>query len=249
MGVRIKNIDSAIELSGYSGMFRDSLREVLKLIRKDNRIKTVNQAAFLLATAKVESGYSLSRWEADYLCGSIGVPFSARPCQKALDYYASTKGKQNYYNLGVDPYGLPYFGRGLIQLTGKSNYETYGSIIGADLVSNPNLAMEPKNSYNIAVEYMNRRKLNGKTAFEWADEGNLVNAKKIIGGTGTLDSTTKAYETWRDILIKSGTGHNYTTLVGTAFIPDKDDRTTFIAPVGMIVLAIGVILIITKLKK
>ena len=39
--------------------------------------------------------------------------------------------------------GYKYRGRGIIQLTGKNNYEYYGKKINIDLVNNPNLAKEP----------------------------------------------------------------------------------------------------------
>ena len=62
-----------------------------------------------------------------------------------MNYYRSTKdGKINYYTLGTDKNGLPYFGRGLIQLTGKSNYKKYGDLIGVDLVNDGNKALEQK---------------------------------------------------------------------------------------------------------
>lgn len=37
----------------------------------------------------------------------------------------------------------PYYGRGYVQLTWKENYERAGVVVGANLVSNPDLAMRP----------------------------------------------------------------------------------------------------------
>lgn len=39
--------------------------------------------------------------------------------------------------------GAKYAGRGYIQLTGKTNYKTYGDMLLIDLVNNPDLALEP----------------------------------------------------------------------------------------------------------
>ena len=49
--------------------------------------------------------------------------------------------------------GYKYRGRGLIQLTGKSNYEKYGKLIGVDLVENPDLANDPEIASKLAAAY------------------------------------------------------------------------------------------------
>ena len=145
MGLNI-DVDKAVSLSGYNGQFKSSLKDIIKWANRDKDISTNQQLAYLLATSKIEAGYSLQRWEADFVCGAQGVPYKHQPCQSALNYYRSTQGKKDYYTLGVDPKGLPYFGRGLVQLTGKGNYEAYGKILGIDLVNKPDLALKPKMS-------------------------------------------------------------------------------------------------------
>ncbi len=40
--------------------------------------------------------------------------------------------------------GIRYKGRGLIQLTGRANYEKYGQLMGLDLINNPELLEEPE---------------------------------------------------------------------------------------------------------
>ena len=49
--------------------------------------------------------------------------------------------------------GYKYRGRGLIQLTGKANYEKYGKMIGVDLVENPDLANDPQIASSLAAAY------------------------------------------------------------------------------------------------
>ena len=46
-----------------------------------------------------------------------------------------------------------YRGRGLIQLTGRGNYEKYGKLLGIDLVNNPELANDPVIAQKIATSY------------------------------------------------------------------------------------------------
>lgn len=200
------NIDSIINLLDKkykpSQMFTESLKTVLYLIKNDSSIDQVKKAAYLLGTAYAESGYSLQRWEADYACGKQGVKYGpSGPCSSATNYYRQTKGgKANYYNLGTDSKGFPYFGRGLIQLTGKSNYETYGKLLAIDLIGNGDLAMVPQNSYKIAVEYM---KACG--TFRKAINGDLTAARKSVnGGRKGLDEVNGAYKAWLNAFDKVG---------------------------------------------
>jgi putative chitinase len=85
-----------------------------------------------------------------------------------------------------------YLGRGLIQLTGKENYERCGLAIGVDLLSNPNLLLDPRYAAMSAGWFWNKKGLN-----ELADQqehGQIT--KRINGGTIGLDDriakTTKA---------------------------------------------------------
>lgn len=54
--------------------------------------------------------------------------------------------------------GRRYKGRGFIQITGRSNYTTYGNILGVDLIGNPDLALDPNVASQIfAVYFTNHR--------------------------------------------------------------------------------------------
>jgi predicted chitinase len=201
------NINNAIDLfksKGGDTTFEYSLRKTLEYAEKDKRITSLSDLAYLLATAEVESNYSLQRWEADYLCGKQGYAYQDKPCQKALDYYKSTNGgKQNYYNLGTDKRGLPYFGRGLIQLTGKSNYDTYGKKVGVDLLNNPDKALQKDISYDVAVAYMTTKRggYSNKSTFDLAKEGNFSSARKSVKGSSSGYNSVKAdYDKWMSIL-------------------------------------------------
>jgi predicted chitinase len=199
------HIDNAVTLSAYSGSFKESLKDILNFMSKDKNIDTIEKGAYFLATAFVEAEYSLERWEADYVCGLKGKPYIDKPCKKALDYYRSSNGKKNYYLLGTDSRGLPYFGRGLIQLTGKANYEKQGKLIGIDLLKHPEEAMIPKNSYQIASNWMALKPYkNGKTTFDFVKDKDFTMARKSInGGTNAIDEVNKYYLKWLTILQKT----------------------------------------------
>lgn len=175
--------------------FKESLKRILFWIKSDSLITDPREAAYLLGTAYAESGYSLQRWEADYACTGIGIPYgSGGPCSKATNYYKNTNGKKDYYTLGTDSKGFPYFGRGLIQLTGKANYEKYGKKIGVDLVSNGDLALKEENSYKVASIYLK------SLVYKHVLSGDLTTARKRVnGGTKGIDEVNGAYRDWLSI--------------------------------------------------
>ena len=201
------NTNMAIDLfqaSGGETTFPDSLKQVLNYAQNDDNLRNKKELAYLLATAKNESDYSLQRWEADFLCGERGVPYNIIPCQEAIDYYRSTDGKSNYFKSGVDSNGMAYFGRGLIQLTHKYNYDRYGKIIGKNLVADGDLALVPKNSYDIASAFLKRK------TFKYVNRDDLYNARRSVnGGTKGLEDTNYEYQRWLNILEQPAVNFKY----------------------------------------
>jgi len=76
--------------------------------------------------------------------------------------------------------GWKYHGRGLIQLTGKENYERCGSSIGVDLLSDPSRLLDPEYAALSAAWFWNRKGLNSL-----ADQQDYVTITQRING-GTL---------------------------------------------------------------
>ena len=86
--------------------------------------------------------------------------------------------------------GYKYRGRGAIQLTGKAQYESMGKALGIDLVNNPELAMDPKYSAQIAVQHWK-----GSGANRAAMTGDVVRARKLTnGGTNGLADVQAKYD-------------------------------------------------------
>ena len=88
--------------------------------------------------------------------------------------------------------GRRYKGRGLLQLTGRTNYRQFGAALGLDLESDPELAAEPGTSLRIACEYWRRHQIN-----TLCDRDDLIGVTEAInGGLNGLDDrrqlTTKA---------------------------------------------------------
>lgn|SRR3990167_5189749 len=78
--------------------------------------------------------------------------------------------------------GVKYKGKGILQLTGKSNYRSMTKklkLLGfnVDLVVNPELAKEPNISCMIAGQYFKDKKIN-----DAADNCDIIKATRLING-------------------------------------------------------------------
>ena len=240
MAIKV-NIDELLadyKKEGGKTKFINSLKKVLQFASKDKHLNSINHLAYLLATAKAESDYSLERWEADYVCGDAGVKYKDKPCKSAINYYCSTQGGKQDYCAGKpkDKRGLPYFGRGLIQITWKENYDKYGKKIGVDLVNNPEKIFVPENSYNVAVAYLTEKRGNSeKSTFDWVDDGNLTQARKSVnGGTKSIYEVNSAYYFWRNLLKK-----NDAKVVSGDSVGGSDKKKMWLG-IGVSVITIGV---------
>jgi putative chitinase len=86
--------------------------------------------------------------------------------------------------------GWKYRGRGLKQLTGKDNYTRCGNALGVDLVSNPDMLLEPLYAARSAGWFW---KANNLSAF--ADVGDIKGmTKKINGGFIGLEQRQALYD-------------------------------------------------------
>jgi putative chitinase len=121
--------------------------------------------------------------------------FLAQACEESdgfctTEEYASGAAYEGRADLGNTQKGdgRLFKGRGLFQLTGRSNYESYGKALGLDLINDPALAAEPVNSLLIACEYWRRNNLDAL-----ADNDDLISiTKRINGGLNGID-TRRAY--------------------------------------------------------
>jgi len=92
--------------------------------------------------------------------------------------------------------GWIFRGGGLIQTTGKSNYEATGQGISVDLVNNPELITEPYNAVASACWFWKRHNIN-----KYADKDDIVAVTKIInGGTNGLEGRKKYYAGLKNLL-------------------------------------------------
>lgn len=135
------------EISKITGAPLKNVQKYYPLIIEELKRRGKNTLAFqvaILATIGVEQGSfkPTTEW--------YPPSWSQGRAQKYFnDAYSNRK---DLGNSGGNS-GWTFRGRGFIQLTGASNYRKYGQKIGADLISNPDLALEPKNAVSLLVEY------------------------------------------------------------------------------------------------
>jgi putative chitinase len=108
------------------------------------------QAAFLGQCAHESGNFKALQENLNYSAEGLMKTWPSRfPTKELADQYARQPAKiaGKVYNgrLGntSEEEAAKYLGRGLIQLTGKENYERCGSAIGVDLVNEPTLLVEP----------------------------------------------------------------------------------------------------------
>lgn len=79
----------------------------------------------------------------------------------------------------------PYYGRGYVQLTWERNYRVYSGILGIDLVSNPDRAMEPAIACFILVHGFKHGVFTGKAITDYIRQGktDFIGARRCINGT------------------------------------------------------------------
>lgn len=78
-----------------------------------------------------------------------------------------------------------YYGRGFVQLTWKENYEEMGEVVGADLVSSPDLALNVEYAAKIIVYGMMNGTFTGKKLGRYisAITKDYYNARRVVNGT------------------------------------------------------------------
>jgi putative chitinase len=106
------------------------------------------------------------------------------------------EGRRDLGNV-VEGDGVKFKGRGLIQITGRSNYFNLGEDLDLDLIGNPELLEEPMNATMSAGWFWNKHNLNAL-----ADKDKFLDiTKRINGGTNGLEDRMKRWETAKKALL------------------------------------------------
>jgi len=134
---------------------------------------------------RLEEGlnYSASRlmavWPSRFPTLDAAAPYANNPEKLANKVYG---GRADLGNK-EDGDGFKFHGRGCIQLTGRDLYERCGEAIGADLINQPQLLVEPHYAALSAGWFWNRKQLN--LLADTKDYDTMT--KRINGGLIGLD--------------------------------------------------------------
>ena len=91
--------------------------------------------------------------------------------------------------------GKVYYGRGYVQVTWKANYQEFSTATGQDLVTHPDLALEPNIAYRIMSFGMRKGMFTGVSLSHYFNDtkDDAVNARRIINGVDQAERIAGFY--------------------------------------------------------
>lgn len=182
-----------------------------KLLKRaiDKGITSPAELAHLMGQASVESANfhrvneSMRYSSTDRALATV-KGLGSRHTRDEVDAALATRDPETIANLFYDTHptlgnrepgdGWRFHGRGVIQLTGRSNYEKFGRLVGVDLIEHPHLASDPDVSADVAIAYWNER-------CKDIDPADVRAATRAInGGTNGYAERVAAVNHWSTII-------------------------------------------------
>lgn len=169
----------------------------------DYDINTPNRiAAFVAQCAHESGGFMVLKENLNYKAATLRKIFPKYfPNDQIAQEYASKPNKQvaiaskvyaNRMGNGdeASQEGYKFCGRGLIQLTGRSNYQAFADSLEMNIDDVPEYLVTFEGAAQSACWFWETNKLN-----QWADAGDILTlTKRINGGTIGLEDRKKHYE-------------------------------------------------------
>ena len=184
----------------YDALFSQQTELGGKSLLEEYEITTPNRIAAFLAQCHHESGGFV--WLTENLNYSASGLLKVFPKYFSTDAQAKAYAKQpdkiaNYVyanRMGngdeASQEGYKFCGRGLIQLTGRSNYQAFADSLEMNIDDVPEYLATFEGASQSACWYWESQKLN-----QWADAGDILTlTKRINGGTIGLEDRKKHYD-------------------------------------------------------
>ena len=189
-----------------SNPYIDYWHSALEMILPDYDINTIPRvSAFLAQTAHESGGYKFLKENLNYRAVTLRKVFPKYfPTDELANKYAQKPemianrvyGGRMGNGAESTGDGFKYCGRGLIQLTGKSNYTKFAESIETPLEEIPEYLATFEGAIQSACWFWEENNLN-----QWADKGDILTlTKRINGGTIGLNDRIKHYEHAKHVL-------------------------------------------------
>lgn len=125
--------------------------------------------------------------------------------------------------------GYKYRGRGYVQITGRKNYQKASAIVHADLVANPELALDPDTAAIIIVDGMTRGWFTGKAMKDYAD---FESMRRVVNGNDKAKTIAGYAATFKAALALAGNVPDKPVPVPPLPMPPKPPAPAGEAPSG-----------------
>lgn len=165
--------------------FKKIFKSIFEYFKNEQRCCNLKQIAYLLATAKHETGDTFNPVEeANWLSWNTRKKYFE-------DMYDPVLGKdENRRSMATSNEntkkgdGEKYFGRGYVQLTWKKNYRRMTEKFGVDFVNQRDLALDHEWAMKILIYGSEEGIFTGKKLSDYIDStADYVNARRVINGT------------------------------------------------------------------
>lgn len=179
----------------------------------EKRGTKLTHLAYMLATARWECGGDMAPksenlyytkasriravWPSRFKSEAAAAPFARNPRALANEVYSGRMGN------GPED-GWAFRGRGLVQLTGRTNYERAGRELGLPLVQNPDLAMQLCPAVAILFSGMSEGWFTGISLADAERIPGYTDDRKIINGTDRAADVARIAEAFDSALGKAG---------------------------------------------
>jgi len=182
-----------------NNQYVEQWHEALEQLLPEYEIDTPQRIAAFIAQCSHESGgFTTLKENLNYRAVTLRKVFPKYFTEAAAEQFAGKAeaiANRVYANrMGNGPEesgdGYRYCGRGLIQLTGKDNYQNFADSLEIDVEELPEYLGTFEGAVQSACWFWENNNLN-----QWADKGDIVTlTKRINGGTIGLEDRIKHYE-------------------------------------------------------